>query len=496
VKLGVKIRIIDKAAMPGTTSRAIAVHARTLEFYRQVGVAREMVESGIRVGGVNLWGRGAKAFRLPIGNIGEGLSPFPFVLDFPQDIHERFLIEHLSSLGVAVERETELVTLAQADDRARCTLRHRDGSQEVCEPTFLAGCDGAHSDVRGALGIGFPGGTYEDLFYVADVEASGPCIDKEIHIDLDYGQFVGVFPYPEAGRIRLIGTARPPADAEHRELTFDDVKGHAIEHMRITISKVNWFSTYKVHHRVANHFQKGRCFLLGDAAHIHSPVGAQGMNTGIGDSVNLAWKLAAVLNAGACQDLLASYESERIAFARRLIVTTDRAFTFVTAEGDLAQKIRLGLIPRIAPWIFRPAFIRRLMFRTVSQIGIQYREGPLSEGKAGTVQGGDRLPWIQLSQTEDNFAALASLSWQVHVYGEPRVGIADACEELQIPLHQFPWKAEMEKSGLARDAAYLIRPDGYVGLADPDGEPENLGQYFVKHGLSTSRARTEASQIG
>ena len=452
-----------------------------------------MVESGIRVGGVNLWGRGKKAVRLPIGNIGEGLSRFPFVLDFPQDIHERFLIEHLKRLGISVERNLELVELAEEADRVRTTLRRPDGSREVCESVFLAGCDGAHSEVRQALGIGFPGGTYEDLFYVADVQASGPCIDNELHFDLDLGQFVGVFPYLEPGRIRLIGTARPPAEAEHRELTFDDVKGHAIEQMRITISKVNWFSTYKVHHRVAAHFQKGRCFLLGDAAHVHSPIGAQGMNTGIGDSVNLAWKLAAVLKEDAAAELLGSYEAERIAFARRLIATTDRAFTFVTTEGELAEKVRLGLIPKIVPWVFRPAFVRRFMFRTVSQIGIQYRGGPLSEGRAGKVHGGDRLPWIQLSQTEDNFEPLNSLSWQVHVYGEARTELAIACLELQIPLHQFAWKAEMEKRGLARDAAYLIRPDGYVGLADPNGEPDKLREYLVRHGLAEARQAASAA---
>ena len=289
-KLGVRFRIIDKADQPGTTSRAIAVHARTLEFYRQLGIAQEVVASGIQISGINLWGRGAKAVRLPIGNIGEGQSRFPFVLDFPQDVHERFLIGRLQALGVMVERGVELVEFAETATGVRCRLSRADGSTETCETAYLAGCDGAHSIVRRGLNVGFPGGTYEDLFYVADVIASGPCIDNEIHFDLDDGQFVGVFPYKESGRIRLIGTARLPSEGPGRELTFEDVKGHAIEHMRIDISRVNWFSTYKVHHRVAEHFRKGRCFLLGDAAHIHSPVGAQGMNTGIGDAVNLPRK--------------------------------------------------------------------------------------------------------------------------------------------------------------------------------------------------------------
>src|SRR5262249_58272017 len=164
--------------------------------------------------------------------------------------------------------------------------------------------------------------------------------------------------------------------------------------LKLKIAKVNWFSTYHVHHRVASHFREGRVFLLGDAAHVHSPVGGQGMNTGIGDAVNLAWKLAAVLNGGARDDLLDTYQLERIAFARRLVSTTDRIFTLVTKQGTIAQFVRTRLAPLIAPLLFRFAAVRRFVFHTVSQIGINYRHSPLSDGSAGTVQGGDRLPWF------------------------------------------------------------------------------------------------------
>ena len=342
-RFGVSVRVIDKTAEPGTTSRAVGVQARTLELYRQMGIADAMVERGVKVGGVNLWGRGAKAARVPFRHIGEGLSPFPYLLVFPQDAHERLLIERLDALGVKVERRTELARFDQQRDGVRATLKRPDGSEEICEAAYLAGCDGAHSTVREALAINFPGGSYSGLFYVADVEASGPSIDDEIHVDLDDGDFLGIFPLDGKGRVRLIGRVRQEPS---RELTFDDIRGRAIEHMRLTITKVNWFSTYRVHHRVADRFREGRAYLLGDAAHIHSPVGGQGMNTGIGDAVNLAWKIAAVLNEGAADSLLNTYEMERIGFARRLVATTDRVFTFVTEPGAVAEFVRLKLVPR------------------------------------------------------------------------------------------------------------------------------------------------------
>jgi len=244
---------------------------------------------------------------------------------------------------------------------------------------------------------------------------------------------------------------------------------------------VNWLSTYHVHHRVAARFREGRAFLLGDAAHVHSPVGGQGMNTGIGDAVNLAWKLAAVLNGGAPDRLLATYEQERIGFARRLVATTDRAFAVVTKQGRVARWVRTRLVPRIAPLLFRLAPVRRFLFRTVSQIGVSYRTSPLSEGAAGGVRGGDRMPWVPTGPGTDNFAPLASLTWQVHVYGEPQRGLADVCAELQLPLHRFAWQSDMRRAGLLRAALYLVRPDGYIALAAPDADPERLRAYVVAH---------------
>jgi 2-polyprenyl-6-methoxyphenol hydroxylase-like FAD-dependent oxidoreductase len=477
-RLGIPVRIIDKTADPGTTSRALAVQARTLELYHQIGLADAVIAGGVKVANLNFWVHGARAARIPLQDIGEGLSPYRFALVFPQDAHERLLIERLDAAGVRVERRTQLLRFTQQGDGVLATLQLADGTEEVCEAAYITGCDGAASTVREQLDLGFPGGTYTGWFYVADVDAAGPVTDEELHIDLEDADFVLVFPLKGNGRLRIVGNVSDVAGDEHSTLTFDDVRGKAIAHLELTIKKVNWFSTYRVHHRVANHFRHGRAFLLGDAAHIHSPVGGQGMNTGIGDAVNLAWKLAAVLKNAAPETLLDTYEPERIAFARRLVDTTDRAFTIVTKRGSLARIVRTDLVPRLVPFLFRLPAMRRFMFRTLSQIGVNYRHSRLSDGVAGSVRGGDRLPWVELAQGQDNFAPLTSLAWQVHVYGEPGRGVAEVCTELGIPLHAFAWESAMSTAGLENAALYLIRPDGYVALADPKAEPERLRQYF------------------
>ena len=415
-KLGVKVRIIDETAEPGTTSRALAVQARTLELYRQLDLTAAVIAEGHQVPAVNLWVKGEAAARLSFESVGSRLTPYPFLHIFPQDQHERLLIERLQALGVAVERRTELIGFTDEGNSITARLRGPDGQEHECKASYIAGCDGARSIVRDIIGTGFPGGTYRQIFYVADVEATGPALNGELHVDLDEADFLGVFPLAGQGRARLIGTVRDERADRADSLTFEDISDRAITHLKVQVTKVNWFSTYHVHHRVTQHFCKGRAFLLGDAAHIHSPAGGQGMNTGIGDAINLAWKLAAVVAGRASDALLDSYEAERIGFARRLVATTDRVFSFATSQGKIADFLRTRLAPILIPRAVAFEPVREFMFRTVSQITLNYRRGPLSRGLAGHVHGGDRLPWAPVDGL-DNFSALATMEWQVHVYG-------------------------------------------------------------------------------
>ncbi len=482
-KLGVEVRIVDKTAEAGTTSRALAVQARTLELYSQLDLADAVIARGHKTPAVNLWVKGKKAARLPFETVGEGLTPYPFLHIFPQDQHERLLIERLAALGVAVERHTELVSFEDNGDRVTARLRGADEAEETCEAAYIAGCDGARSTVREITGTGFPGGTYRQIFYVADVEASGPPVDGELHVDLDEADFLALFPMAGEGRARLIGTVRDQR-ADHAEtLQFEDVSDRAIQNLKVQVNKVNWFSTYHVHHRVTDHFRAGRAFLAGDAAHIHSPAGGQGMNTGIGDVINLAWKLAAVLGGRAPDSLLDSYEAERIGFARRLVATTDRAFSIATADGTLADILRTRIAPVLLSNLVRVETAREFLFRMVSQITLNYRDGPLSAGKAGRVHGGDRLPWAP-AQGEDNFASLAAMVWQVHVYGAASEALVQRCAQAGLPLHVFAWRPEHEAAGLTQNALYLLRPDSYVALVDPAGSPDALEYYRTARSIT------------
>ena len=481
-KLGVNVRVLDKTAEPGTTSRALAVQARTLELYRQLNLADAVVERGHRVPAVNLWVKGEPAARLPFERVGSNLTPYPFLHIFPQDQHERLLIERLEALGVSVERRTELVSFTDGGERVIARLRGPEGQEETCEASYIAGCDGARSIVRETIGTGFRGGTYRQLFYVADVEAAGPALDGELHVDLDEADFLAVFPLAGKGRARLIGTVRDERADHAKTLKFEDVSDRAITNLKVNVQKVNWFSTYHVHHRVTEHFRKGRAFLLGDAAHIHSPAGGQGMNTGIGDAINLAWKLATVLAGHAPDKLLDSYEAERIGFARRLVATTDRVFSFATAEGRIADILRTRVAPVLFPKVIAFEAVREYIFRTVSQITLNYRGCPLSAGSAGHVHGGDRLPWVPIDGT-NNFESLAAITWQVHVYGSAGAELVTWCASHDVPLHVLDWRSEHDAAGLARDAAYLLRPDTYVALADASGAPATLDRYCADHGI-------------
>src|SRR5262245_33452694 len=316
-RLHVRVRVVDKATEAGTTSRALAVQARTLEFYSQIGLADAVVASGRRMEAANLWVAGRQVARAPLGAMGAGISPFPYALIYPQDEHERLLIDRLADAGVEVERQIELTGFEQTSDGVLARIARPDGTSEICEARYIAGCDGAHSSVRDTLKIGFPGGTYEHLFYVADVSAHGAVMNGELHAALDSTDFLAVFPLKDDGHARLIGTIRSEAEPAREPLSWGDVSTRVMKWLRIDVERVHWFSTYRVHHRVADRFAADRAFLLGDAAHIHSPVGGQGMNTGIGDAVNLAWKLAAVVHGRAEASILDTYEPERISFARR-----------------------------------------------------------------------------------------------------------------------------------------------------------------------------------
>lgn len=476
VRHGVPFRIVSAAAGPGEASRAMVVHARTLELYDQIGLADAVVAGGVRVTKAHIRQRGHETGVLDLDGGGAGISPFPFALAYPQDDHERLLVARLAELGVEVEWGTTLTGLEQDSGEVRATLV-AEGRESVVGVPYLVGCDGAHSRVRHSLGIGFDGGAYEQLFYVADVEIEKGFV-ADLTVTLGDGGFVLLLPVRSRGVQRLIGVAPPGVE---KGADFEAVRASAEGLAGVRVTKVNWFSTYGVSHRVASRFREGRCFIAGDAGHIHSPAGGQGMNTGIGDAVNLSWKLAQVLQGRAGAAILDTYEVERIAFARALVATTDRGFRAVVSRSWVGSAVR-QVLPHAMGWLTGFSAVRRTMFGVVSQVRISYHGSGLSEGKAGEVAGGDRLPWVE-GAGGGNHAALRSVDWQVHVHGEVSAAFEEACRGAGVALHGWDWTPGAEAAGFARDAAYVMRPDGYVGLALPTQDVGGLLAYLARLGL-------------
>ncbi len=483
---GVPFRIVDENAGPGEHSRAMVVQARTLEFYRQLGFAERMIDEGIILREVRLRETGRDGisrdvFSLRFGDLGAGISPYPFALTYPQDDHERFLVRRLAEAGGAVHWNTRLTSFSQSERGVDATVTGPSGRERIAAE-YICGCDGAHSAVRETLGIGFPGNTYEQLFFVCDVKLASP-FDCSAYGNLGANSLVIMFPVRSSGMERLIGLI-PKEFPQDDSVTFEMIREPVERIVNSKVSEVNWFATYRVHRRVAERFHVGRAFILGDAAHIHSPAGGQGMNTGIGDATNLAWKLADAVRGRATKRILETFEEERIGFARRLVATTDQAFGVMVAAGALGSFVRSTLAPRLFEVATRFAGVRRALFRTISQTQIHYAGSTLSEGRAGRVRGGDRLPWIA---DPDNFGPLRSLDWQVHVYGDPGTEIAACCARLGLALHTFPWSGDAGRAGFARNATYLVRPDGYVALAAESGAAAALESFLQR--IYSSRER-------
>ena len=385
---GVRALIIDRHARPSVESRALGVQARTLEIYSHLGIAERALELGKRATGANIWALGRRAARVPLGDIGRDLSPHPFLLILGQDDNERLLGEALGKLGMGVRWNTELVGLEQKTDRVRARLKQPDGTTQEITAAWIAGCDGAHSAVRDLNGVAFQGAPYENVFFVADTQVTGTMVPDEINVYRWRQGFHLFFPMRGTNHWRIAGIV-PPELRGRKDLSFDDVVPSVREEAGSALSfqQCSWFSTYRIHHRRAERFRDRRCFLLGDAAHIHSPVGAQGMNTGLQDAYNLAWKLALVVSGRADAALLDSYEEERIPVARRLLSTTDRIFSLIVSDNRLAGLFRTQVLVRIMAFAMGLDRVQKLAFRTISQIGIRLPRQPSVGNTGGSTRG-------------------------------------------------------------------------------------------------------------
>jgi len=489
---GVRIRIIDRHAGPARESRALGVQARTLEIYSHLGIADQAVALGKKADGAVLWAEGRRAARVPLGDIGRDVSPYPYLLVLGQDDNERLLGDALRARGLGVEWNTELVSLTQDTDHVTATLKSSDGTRSEVRVPWLAGCDGARSTVRELNGIAFEGAPYQHVFFVADVQMTGSMVPELLNVYLWRRGFHLVFPMRGTDHWRIVGIL-PPQLRGRDDLTFEETiptLRHEVG-TELSFQACNWFSTYRIHHRRAARFHDRRCFLLGDAAHVHSPVGGQGMNTGLQDAYNLAWKLALVVSGRAGAALVHSYEDERLPVANHLLKRTDRLFSIVVSDSWLVGLFRTKVMPKIMGLALRTAAVQRILFRTISQTGIRYRSSPLSEALAGLPEKGprpgDRFPWLRIKfqpngRPEDLFGKLDDTRFTLLLFGQaaPPRGILELGDQLH--LHVVPSDPandrELARARIPRPSFYLLRPDGHIGLAGAQLDAAAASRYI------------------
>jgi 2-polyprenyl-6-methoxyphenol hydroxylase-like FAD-dependent oxidoreductase len=464
-RLGIQPLVIDQKEGLSRESRAMGVQARTLETYDMLDIVERALPQGVKITQGNMVINQRFEGHIPFGNVGGKISPYPYFFAMGQDRTERLLLQHFTEAGGTVRWGTTVEALSPTDEGVRVEVHSASGQSETIQARYVCGCDGARSKVRHALLIGFEGETYVQRFFVADVQDPAFQQEGQLSVSIGEGHFYAVFPMPGPNHYRIVAFV-PSNLRDKPDLTFEDVRPDLERHTNLRVTETFWFSTYDSHHRIADHFRSGRAFLLGDAAHIHSPAGGQGMNTGLMDATNLGWKLAAVLHGEADERLLASYEPERMAFARQLVSTTDQVFTLVTSPQPRMRAFRSVIAPVVLPTLSRFSQVRRLFFLLVSQTRVHYRKSPISRGVVGRVRAGDRLPWVKWSEGGSNYDALHTLKPHVQVYGSvsPEVE-AFACQHPEFPLMRFPFTSEVAHAGLRDGACYFLRPDGYIGYA-------------------------------
>ncbi|MGB8465584.1 MAG: FAD-dependent monooxygenase [Terrimicrobiaceae bacterium] len=497
-RAGVSIRIIDRLTAPTNQSRAAIVHARTLEHFERLDIVNDFLAAGVKVHGVCVYGpRNLLLIRPSLDHLP---SPYPFMIGLEQFETERLLAGRLKEAGVSVEREVELVHFDDSGDRVSARLRHPDGSEETADFAYLVGCDGGQSTVRSVLGLQLDGETLDSIWITADVK---------IRWDRDPGEAIA-YMSPDGiafiaamndDRWRVIVNLPKTTKAEAGKLTLDDVQTIVRERFETDVPLYDpvWISPFGINTRLAPTMHRGRVFLAGDAAHVHSPVGGQGMNTGIQDALNLSWKLALVLRGTARPELLDSYNAERHANARKLLARVGPATKMVSLRHPVAIELRNWVMHVLGELGFTHA-----MPRIVSMLDVGYPDSPivaeshmswLSRGPRagerapdaeGLLRAGDPEPqrlftlWSGddrhqlLLFAEDNLSNIPASSLysitRIVRQGTPSEGVVVDAEG-----HAHEAYA-VAKAG----ACYLVRPDGIIAFRSKEADAEALHEYLAK----------------
>jgi 2-polyprenyl-6-methoxyphenol hydroxylase-like FAD-dependent oxidoreductase len=513
---GLKCRIIEKAPARSEKSKALVVWCRTLELLDQCGLAPIFVETGLKIKGGSIYANGQRLVHLVLTS---DESPYGFPLMIPQNETERLLAEHLVGQGLKVERQVELVSFDQRADSITCKLRHADGREESCETPWLIGCDGAHSTVRHTLGTPFTGQPEPNDWMLADIHLEGPVAGDEVSAFWHEKGVLALFPI-KGQRFRVI--AELGAASEHSpppDPTLADVQATVDERgpVGVKLSDPVWLTNFRINERKVRDYRQGRVLLAGDAAHIHSPAGGQGMNTGMQDAFNLAWKIALVQRGeGQAEPLLDSYSKERSAVGDQVLSNAQQFTTLATLHNPAALWLRDHLAPIVGSFQFARDKIRDQWF----ELSINYRHSPLSAEKwpslTGGLAAGDRLCDAPLGRAADGtattlFAALSStkhtllllpgsndpvavrellaianeagrafpnvLSAHVVLKNEAATAAAKA-ETSGVPVWIDTSGRVHEKLHVTNRALFVVRPDGYIGYRCQPAEGKALLDYL------------------
>ncbi|MBM2769651.1 FAD-dependent monooxygenase [Burkholderia anthina] len=498
----VPVRIIDRLVTPAPYSRAIGIQARTLELLEQHRAVEPFLALGHRAHAAALHADGRVIARLDFDPL---QTRYPYLLFLDQSITERLLAEHLAGLGVTVERGVTLTACEAGGTSLDVKIRGADGLEQAFAPSYLIAADGAHSTVRHLLGVGFAGHAFEQTFLLADFAAIPDWPEEEIHLFTTSNGIAGLFPMG-GGRFRLVADRPPGSDASPETSTPSLAECEAIVRARvgasISPSDLAWSSYFHLHSRMVDRLRHGRVFFAGDAAHVHSPAGAQGMNTGIQEAFNLGWKLASVLGAGSPERLLDTYHAERHPIERDVLRQTGLVTQIVEADHGAMKLLRDHVVPLLAS--FGP--LRDAVRRTVSELGVQYRKSALTLERVldGGPRAGERAPDALVHVVDGPLgqapgtARLYDLhdpaSFTLLLLEEPVNG--EAGETADVP--PMPADAQALVQGLERIMPGAVRAwrvadaasDGADGLAQAYGRSRPSFYLLRPDGYIAARGRT------
>jgi 2-polyprenyl-6-methoxyphenol hydroxylase-like FAD-dependent oxidoreductase len=482
IRYGVDFVIVDKNETTTPHSKAIGVQARTLEIYEQIGLAENLIAEGTLAEAARMIVGGKIRGEISFRDFGKGMSPYPFVLFVEQGVHESILYDFIKAHGKDVRWQTEVEGFTQDTEGVTAQIKSHSGEIETIQAKYLVGCDGAKSLTRHSLGLEFSGGTFERLFYVADVQIDWEFRHGAFYVCLAKTNVTAFFPMRGAeNNYRIVGTFPEGHDKDEGDILYEEVERQIVAdtELDLDITGVNWFSVYKVHSRSVSRFSNGRCFLAGDSAHIHTPAGAQGMNTGIQDGYNLAWKLALALKHKASPGILETYNEERLPNAKRLVKTTDRFFLFGASKNWFAAFVRTRVAPYLANFVFSLNVLRKRLFPLVSQIGINYRDSSLSVNDGNfKVKAGDRMPWFEIDGVSI-YDGLREPKFHVITFGGKAMQTIDGDLDSIFDVINLPLSNEVAKLfGSKTPFGVILRPDNYIGLISDDFSPEAVREYL------------------